>query len=60
MNWVGASSRTYVLNVLRPQITPGQPSCRTINATLNVSNQGAQQLPTETYCNNAGRWAPVA
>ena len=61
MNWVGASSRTYVLNVQRPQSTPGQPQCRTINATLNVSNQGAQQLPTETYCNNGGGgWAPVA
>ncbi len=61
MNWVGASSRTYVLSVARPQFTPGQPQCRTINATLNVSNQGPQQLPTETYCNNGnGGWAPVA
>ncbi len=61
MNWVGASSRTYVLNVQRPQSTPGQPQCRTVNATLNVSNQGPQQLPTETYCNNgSGGWAPVA
>jgi hypothetical protein len=60
MNWVGASSRTYVLSVARPQYTPGQPQCRTINATLNVSNQGPQQLPTETYCNNGSGWAPVA
>lgn len=60
MNWVGASSRTYVLAVARPQPTPGQPSCRNINATLNVNNQGAQQLPTETYCNNGGGWTPVA
>lgn len=60
MNWVGASSRTYVLNVQRPQPS-GQQGCRQVNATLNVNNQGAQQLPTETYCaNGAGGWSPVA
>ena len=58
--WVGASSRRYVLAVARPQPTPGQPSCRTVNATLDVNGQGPQQLPTETYCNNGGGWAPVA
>jgi YMGG-like Gly-zipper len=60
MNWVGASSRTYVLSVQRPQSTPGQPNCRSINATLNVGGQGPQALPTETYCNNGGGWVPVA
>ncbi|MDX2234265.1 MAG: hypothetical protein NW200_07185 [Hyphomonadaceae bacterium] len=61
MNWVGASSRTYVLNVQRPQPTPGQQGCRTVNATLDVSGQGPQALPTETYCaNGAGGWSPVA
>jgi hypothetical protein len=61
MNWVGTSGRTYVLNVQRPNATPGQPGCRQVNATLNVNNQGAQPLPTETYCaNGAGGWAPVA
>jgi surface antigen len=60
MNWVGASSRTYVLNVQRPSMTPGQPNCRTLNATLNVNNTGAQPLPTETYCNNGGAWVPMA
>jgi hypothetical protein len=58
MNWVGASSRTYVLNVQRP-VAAGQPNCRTINATLNVNSQGAQPLPTETYCNNGGAWVPT-
>ena len=59
--WVGASSRRYVLSVARPQYTPGQPQCRTVNATLDVNGQGPQQLPTETYCNNgSGVWAPVA
>lgn len=61
MNWVGAAGRTYVLSVQRPQFTPGQPNCRSVNATLNVSNQGPQSLPTETYCNNgSGGWSPVA
>jgi surface antigen len=61
MNWVGASSRTYVLNVQRPIAVPGQPGCRSVNATLNVNNQGTQALPTETYCaNGAGGWSPVA
>ena len=58
--WVGASSRRYVLAVARPQPTPGQPSCRTVNATLDVNGQGPQQLPTETYCNNGNGWTPVA
>jgi len=56
MNWVGASSRSYVLNVQRPAQTPGQPNCRQLNATLNVNSTGAQPLPTETYCNNGGAW----
>lgn len=60
MNWVGASSRTYVLNVERPQPVAGNPQCRNVNATLNVNNQGAQPLPTETYCNTTGVWTPVA
>jgi YMGG-like Gly-zipper len=60
MNWVGAGGRTYVLSVDRPQYTPGQPNCRSVNATLNVSNQGPQALPTETYCNSGGGWVPVA
>jgi len=61
MNWVGAAGRSYVLSVQRPQYTPGQPNCRSVNATLNVSSQGPQALPTETYCSNgSGGWAPVA
>lgn len=60
MNWVGTSGRTYVLSVDRPSQTPGQPNCRSVNATLNVSSQGPQALPTETYCNNGGGWMPVA
>lgn len=60
MNWVGASSRTYVLNVNRPTAIAGQPACRNVNATLNVNNAGPEALPTETYCQNGGVWAPVA
>lgn len=60
MNWVGTSSRTYVLSVQRPQSMPGQPNCRNVNATLNVNGQGPQALPTETYCNNGGGWVAVA
>ncbi|MBL8559871.1 MAG: glycine zipper 2TM domain-containing protein [Hyphomonadaceae bacterium] len=60
MNWVSTAGRTYVLSVQRPQFTPGQPNCRSINATLNVNNEGVQALPTETYCNNGGGWVPVA
>lgn len=60
MNWVSTAGRTYVLSVQRPQYTPGQPNCRSVNGTLNVSNQGPQALPTETYCNNGGGWVPVA
>lgn len=58
MNWVGASSRTYVLQVQRPTAA-GQPNCRNVNATLNVNNAGPQALPTETYCNNGGAWVPT-
>lgn len=58
MNWVGASSRSYVLNVQRPT-TAGQANCKNINATLNVNNAGPQALPTETYCNNGGAWVPT-
>lgn len=60
MNWVGASNRSYVLSVARPQPVPGQPQCRTVNATINVNNQGPQPLPTETYCSTSpGVWMPT-
>lgn len=60
MNWVGASSRTYVLAVDRPTAVAGQANCRNVNATLNVSNAGPEALPTETYCRNGRTWSPIA
>lgn len=68
LNWSGSFkinfligiTRRYVLVVQRPQMTPGAPNCRNINATLDIDGQGPQILPTETYCKDGDGWVPVA
>ncbi len=57
-SWTTDQGQQRSLSVAAP--APAGPECRTVNATVTDSQNGAQALPAERFCRGAdGAWRPA-